>query len=273
MHRARQRLVGGALWLLACTTAPPVWAFHAGNLFDKAPGSGGGGGLFYVGSPRERGWTCAACHTEAPQRLRVRFSTEPSSLLAELAYDPGATYHLSFEIENEAVGVGSPLSNYNGLAFTALDAAGGSDAAGLLGGFPAEEYYSRGANILASAGQMPNLTSFAFDWTAPNAGASASVDFFVAVVDGNGANSAPTVTLTDPFGDDVWTTELRLRQRTATSGVSAEPRGSGKARRPDTPSAPPWPWFAVPILGLIFWSMSRLRSRAAPGLGSPRHAQ
>src|SRR5581483_673548 len=56
--------------------------------------------------------------------------------------------------------------------------------------------------VLVDAGKRAGVTSWTFTWTAPPSG-SGPVTFYVALVDGNGAGSAPGVTLTDPFGDDV----------------------------------------------------------------------
>jgi hypothetical protein len=238
MRRARQRFVAVAVAFVTWLVASSAFAFHAGNLFDVPPGGGGGGGLFYTGSPREHGWTCGACHIDAPGRSRVNVSSDPPELVAAGSYAPGQTYRLSFALTNEYLGLGSPLSNYNSIAVTALDRS--RAPAGAFAGFAAADYYTRGMNIIASAGRTPNETSWSFDWRAPAAGAG-RVQLFIAVVDGNAANSTATVTLTDPFGDDIALGSLTL----AESASAALPRGApvtrelGGPRPRATPSAPP----------------------------------
>jgi hypothetical protein len=63
---------------------------------------------------------------------------------------------------------------------------------------------------IVSAGQKPNLTSWTFQYTAPDP-AVGPVTLYLAAVDGNGANSPPTKTLTDPFGDDVFVATVTLQ--------------------------------------------------------------
>ena len=43
-----------------------AYAFHSAMLFPDEGAVGGGGGLLYNGSPRHKGYTCAACHLGAP---------------------------------------------------------------------------------------------------------------------------------------------------------------------------------------------------------------
>jgi len=201
-------------------TSGTALAFHAGNLFDAAPGSGGGGGLFYVGSPRERGWTCAACHLDAPRRTRVGASSDPPELIGGGVYAAGQRYRLTFVLENEYLGLSSPRSNYNAIVLSALTSQASS--AGSFSGYAAEDYHARGNSILASAGRTPNETTWSFDWVAPAAG-TGQVRLFVAVVDGNAANSDPTVTLTDPFGDDLAVGQLSFAEGGTVVGTAVLP--------------------------------------------------
>jgi len=220
VHRAWQQLVIGAVLACVLLTSGTALAFHAGNLFDAEPGSGGGGGLFYVGSPRERGWTCAACHLNAPRRTRVAASSDPPELIGGGAYAPGQRYRLTFVLENEYLGLSSPRSNYNTIVLSAIS--GQTTAAGSFSGYAAEDYHARGTAILASAGRTPNETTWAFDWTAPVAG-TGQVRLFVAVVDGNAAKSDPNVTLTDPFGDDLAVGQLTFAESGTVVGSAVLP--------------------------------------------------
>jgi hypothetical protein len=193
-------------------------AFHAGNVFDKPPGAGGGGGLFYAGTPRDKGWTCTACHVEPPGRIQVRLFAEPADLLQMFRYAPGQMYTFTVTLEGEWAGLGSPLSNYNGLVFSIVDPQGAP--VGTIGGFAAEDFHAGWPTTIASAGQVVGSTSWTFQWTAGAAG-SGPATIYVAVVDGNGADSDPTQTLTDPFGDDVFLGTVSLQEGAATAGAAA----------------------------------------------------
>jgi hypothetical protein len=226
--------------------AAPASSFHAGNLFDKPPGAGGGGGLFYVGSPRERGWTCTACHQDPPHAMRVSVRADPPEVLQQGAYVPESIVRFTFELQSETKGRSSPLSNYNSLVAAILDTE--AAAAGAVSGFAAEDFFTRGSSILASAGRTPNEIVWSFDWTAPAAG-SGPVTIYAAVVDGNGAGSAPTVTLTDPFDDDVWVGRTTLEERsTEARGVTQAVRRlrtAARVRQPAQTSLPLLGWTLV----------------------------
>src|SRR5207248_442865 len=122
----------------------------------------------------------------------------PATLLTGQRYTPGTAYVITARLVGEHRGLGSPRSNYNALVFTALDPAGVS--VGTFSGYSAEDLYESGG-VVASSGKKPNVTSWTFTWTAPPAG-TGQVTLHAALVDGNGANSPPSVTLTDPWDDD-----------------------------------------------------------------------
>lgn len=174
-------------------------AYHTGALFGAAPGAGGAGGYFYTGSPRERGWTCASCHVDPPGELRVSL-TSAEGLFATGRYAASTVYSVTVRIENERLGLAASRSNFNGMALTVLDGSG--SPAGTLGGYDASRFFARGTSILASSSTVVGETEWTFTWTAPPVG-TGEVTFYLGVVDGDGAGSGPTETLTDPFGDDV----------------------------------------------------------------------
>ncbi|MEZ4337515.1 MAG: choice-of-anchor V domain-containing protein [Sandaracinaceae bacterium] len=215
------------LFLFVLGAASPAAAWHVGSTFDAAPGAGGGGGLFYTGAPRERGWTCAACHTDAPGALRVRL-TDDGDLFASRTYEPGRAYAIRVAIDEERLGLGAGRSNFNGMAVTMS-----GESPGSLGGYDASQFYARGANILATSATRAGETEWAFTWTAPEAGAG-EVRMFLGVVDGNGADSAPDETLTDPFGDDVATGAFVFTERGAT-GRTPEGKGGEISRSASSP--------------------------------------
>lgn len=196
----RHLALGLAVAIVSLTLgAASARAWHTGRLFSDPAGAGGGGGYFYTGSPRERGWTCTTCHVDAPRTLRVSIASA-EGLFSSRRYTPGAVYSITVRIENETLGLAASRSNFNSMALTVLD---GSDApAGTLGGYDATRFFARGTSILASSATTVGETEWVFTWTAPPVG-SGRVTFYLAVVDGDGAGSGPTETLTDPFGDDV----------------------------------------------------------------------
>jgi hypothetical protein len=225
VRRARQRSIA-ALSLVALAGLAPATAraFHAGNLFDKPPGAGGGGGLFYTGAPRDKGWDCTACHQGPPGKIQIRLRADPPDLLQTFRYTPGQTYTFDVTMEGESAGLGSPLSNFNALAVSIVDPKGAP--VGSMSGFAAEEFYSGWPTTIVSGGQRVGATSWSFQWIAGEAGAG-PVSIFVAAVDGNGADSPPDQTLTDPFGDDVFVGTVSLEEGGATASA-APPRAPAR---------------------------------------------
>lgn len=228
MHRAGKRFLRAALGLcaaLALFLPRAALAFHSGSVFDKPPGAGGGGGIFYTGAPLERGWTCSLCHTGAPGKVKLKLRVEPKELFDSFTYVPGQTYTFTAKLEGESVGMGSPLSNYNAIAVAITDEKGFS--VGSIGGFKPEDFYAGNPTEIASAGQKPGETSWTFAYTAPDPPAG-TLTIYLAAVDGNGADSPPTKTLTDPFGDDVFTGTVTLKQ----GGTASLPGGSPPSEAP-----------------------------------------
>lgn len=196
------------LTLLVAVAGARAW--HTGSSFHASPGSGGGGGLFYTGSPLDRGWTCAACHVDPPGRLRVDIQSEPD-LFVTRTYAAGQRYSVTVRMRNEELGLESGRSNFNSMALSVLD----DDALplGTLSGN--EDFFIRSnasgtAGFMASQSRMAGQTEWTFSWTAPQAEAAVPLTFYLAVVDGNGADSRPDETRTDPFGDDVAVAPIRL---------------------------------------------------------------
>ncbi|HWN70652.1 MAG TPA: hypothetical protein VNM90_23590, partial [Haliangium sp.] len=132
MHRAGQRsvarwagvLVSSIVVLGGASDVQPAWAYHTGATFDRQPGAGGGGGLFYTGAPRERGWTCEACHVDPPAPVQVAVRIAPAELIVDRIYVPGQTYDVTVTLENEQLGRMAARSNFNGMAMTVMDESG-----------------------------------------------------------------------------------------------------------------------------------------------------
>ncbi|HRI72252.1 MAG TPA: hypothetical protein PK156_48795 [Polyangium sp.] len=203
MYRAWQRFVIALPFALSSALFLPktAWAYHSGSTFDKPPGAGGGGGIFYAGAPLERGWDCTMCHLDPPGKVRVKLDVNPPSLFQNFTYSPGAVYSFTATMLNEQLGKNSPLSNYNSVAVEVVDGKGYQ--AGSMGGFAAEDLYSGYPATIVTTGTKPNVTQWTFTWTAPPMG-TGGVTMHVAGVDGNGANAGAGKTLTDPLNDDVF---------------------------------------------------------------------
>ena len=229
MCRAWQRSIALLVGVAGLGWSGGAAAFHPGSDFDKSPGAGGGGGIFYTGVPRERGWTCAACHVDAPGTIRLGFT---GSLVTDGRYTPGRAYPITIELLGEHAGLGSPKANYNTMAIAPVDRAG--NFAGGFSGYAPEDFYDGGAALI-SAGKKVGVTSWTFTWTAP-AAASGTVTLYLCIVDGNGANSPVGVTLTDPFGDDVVCGSLPLAESGLALGEPNSTRPSTYGVRPHEPS-------------------------------------
>lgn len=206
----RWRLLGGLLGLV-CGWTGTASAFHAAQTFADAPEQGGGGGVFYSGTVHERGWDCAACHTQPGADIKVRFTTD---LFSSFEYEPEEAYAFTISLD-EQLGISSTRSNYNGFVLSMLTSEG--RPAGRLTNAPADRYYVRSnsagdVSILATAGQDPGETEWSFTWIAPPRG-TGPVTLALGVVDGNGADSSPDETLTDPFGDGVFMAKVDLTER------------------------------------------------------------
>jgi hypothetical protein len=244
MHRAWQRFIGVLALLAVAFVAMPARAFHVGGTFDRPPGAGGGGGIFYAGAPLDHGWDCSACHQKAAGKIKVRLDVMPSSLLDGLQYTPGQVFTFTATLEGEHLGLSSPLANYNSLVVSIVDAKGFST--GSIGGFAAEDFYSGFPSTIASAGQQVGRTSWTFQWTAGQVG-SGPVTLYVAAVDGNGADSGPSATLTDPFDDDVFVAAWNLKETPLTAGRTQ----------------PTFPGTLVCALGIAVTTIAQRRRRRA----------
>lgn len=198
-------------------------AFHTGRTFGDPPGAGGGGGIFYLGMPLERGWNCTMCHEDAPGRMEIRVTVEPPELFQSFRYESGATYAFTVKMVwkdgASELGLGAGRSNFNALAVGASDPEG--IFAGTLqgGGFVA----GSGAGTIASD-VGDGVTSWQFNWFAPTEAGRGPVSLYFGAVDGNGADSDPEVTRSDPFGDDVFMAEVMLDER---AGGSTQSAGAG----------------------------------------------
>lgn len=125
------------LILALCLLPNTALAYSDASSFAKDPSvetSGGGGGLFFTGSPRQHGLQCESCHVEGTNDTKLRFSAlldgEASPLFAS-GYQPGVLYEIEVGFEGPDLqpeagceGREDEPCNINGFAFEMLDARG-----------------------------------------------------------------------------------------------------------------------------------------------------
>ncbi|MBI4815352.1 MAG: hypothetical protein HY791_03800 [Deltaproteobacteria bacterium] len=83
-----------------------AWGYSDGTVFARDPSaetSGGGGGLFFTGSPRQHGLECGSCHVDGPVgreglRLSALLEGEPAALFTR-GYAPGRVYEVEVAFE------------------------------------------------------------------------------------------------------------------------------------------------------------------------------
>jgi hypothetical protein len=239
--------LGAALW------AGDAWAFHSVDSFSDGAAIGGGSNIYYTGSPRFRGWTCTACHLDAPQDLLLNVSSEPAGLLLDRVYVPDTAYTITVAFASETRGL-EANANYNTFAAELVDGEG-SPVGGFFGFDENLMKTTPAQDVLFARGQKNvQVTAWTFKWQAPAAG-TGYLDLYLAAVDGNGADSATEAS--DPLGDDVSTGVLRL----AEEGVPAPPltsrgvTGAGCAARPGAELG----WLVALGAGLLWARRSRRR--------------
>lgn len=244
MHRARQRSVAALALALTLSLAPSAWAFHAGSTFDKPPGAGGADGIYYTGSPLERGWKCTLCHLNPPGRIKLHIAQPELFDSGNFKYTPGQVYEFIVDLVGEHLGIASTHSNYNSLVVQILDESQAPIGAML---YADSEFYSGYApTTIASANNSASqvgVTQWKFRWIAPgpmggpDGGAPGKVTMYFAVVDGNGADIGPNGTLTDPYGDDFFSVQVSLEQGPEMTGSYAAPGTYSEASAPTKTAA------------------------------------
>lgn len=105
----------------------------------SADTAGGGGGLYFTGSPRQHGLDCAACHIEPEGNVGLRLSAlldgEEASLFRS-GYEPGRTYEIEVAFDGDllvpSIGCSpenSDVCDLNLFALEILDEAGRTSGA------------------------------------------------------------------------------------------------------------------------------------------------
>jgi hypothetical protein len=271
MHRARKRSVAAAAFACAIAAGPSAWAFHAGKTFDAPPGAGGGDGIYYAGSPLDRGWKCDLCHTSPEGKISLRI-TQAELFASGNKYTPGQTYKFDIDLVGEHLGKQATQSNYNSLVVQILDQ-NQLPVGGVL--YAPDEFYSGFAPTTIASANDTNTqigkTHWSFSWIAPgpmdgpDGGAPGTVTFYLAAVDGNGANVTGEKALTDPFGDDFFSMTVTLEQGKTMMGEAAPPKAPAPAANAPAPQRGHEGGLAAPVLasmvGLAFVGLSRRKRR------------
>ena len=162
----------------------------------------------FTGSPRFSGYDCAVCHIDGPQQAQVGLSAMPLSVLSEREYEPGMIYAFEVQLNNETLGLSSNR-NFNTFALEILNA-DQEPVGGFFGFTEGSMSTVDGGNVLF-ARAVSDETMWQFNWEAPPAG-TGYLDFYIAGVDGNGADNAQQ-SATDPLNDDTFAGAFRIAER------------------------------------------------------------
>jgi hypothetical protein len=250
-------LFGAVLGALALYGEREAGAFRYAIRFDSDPSrqyvdedgmltAGGAGNIYFTGSQRFYGLTCAVCHINAPGIIEIGVGSNPTGVF-DAGYVPNTLYNLQVELLNEIAGTelndpsvcpavacnvnifvlevqdglgqpagvlcpGKPVPDPMTGAITCRDFAGHPTIAANDSAIFARGYRPSEVGTLFENG----ATSWDFYWQAPPAG-TGPVTFYVVMVDGNGgAQTAETPN--DPLGDDVRAVQITSRELFAAPG-------------------------------------------------------
>lgn len=274
MRKLTCTLVGALLFLPGLAIAySDTMSFARDPSADTA---GGGGGLYFTGSPRQHGLDCAACHVEPTGEVGLRLSALLDGAEAPLfrsGYEPGRTYEIEVAFDGELLTPLVPCSaedtevcDLNLFALEILDERGqtggsfcptqpGSAPAGGCGACP--NLRARGTlaeadcSVIVSdgfdavAGHWRNgVTAYSFFWTAP-AEDVGPVMLYASAVDGHGLE-AQGGELTSQRHDAVVTIHAPIRSPSRDFEEPSSCRAVGQGD--------PWP---VALLALLLWRRRR----------------
>ncbi len=204
-----------------CALPRTASAFHPVLSFEKTANEGGGSGMFFTGSLRQKGYDCAICHVEPALRIGAELEAAPSELTTG-TYTPGTMYQLTVRLTGEHRGFGT-RANQNSFLIEVTD---DTDlAVGQFGALDDTATVVDDGRVLG--GRAGPETEWRFTWRAPPAGAG-PVSLHLGVVDGDGAGNTAEAQ-TDPMGDDMAMLALRACEGT--------PGCPDRVRRPPDESA------------------------------------
>lgn len=175
--------------------------FHQPASFEASVNDGGGNRVYFDGSPRQKSYDCTACHTPIAGQITAKLDITPA---VDGAYQAGITYTIAVALVGEHLGFGT-ANNQNGFVAELVDDTGATAGTLVSPDIDRVMLIDDGGVV---AGEGKDITMWSFMWTAPAAGRGA-IALHLAMVDGNGANSA-MVPQNDPGGDDASTTHLHM---------------------------------------------------------------
>ncbi len=195
---------GIAAGMLVAGTATTAAAFHPAASFEKTANEGGGGGVYFTGSSRHKGYDCSICHVDPSGIIDIRVTSNPPDLAAG-TYVPGETYSIDVALIGEHRGFGSQ-SNPNTFLAELVSGTGVP-----LSGFTEVDLdlfeLLDGGRVLAT--KASSRTEWSFRWRAPSSAEAEGIVLHVGMVDGDGAGDASRA-LTDPLYDDVAVLQLPI---------------------------------------------------------------
>ena len=279
MEALRQRVAWFVCATIVCTAPATARAWSEGIWYDTAANDGGGGGLYFTGSPLDYELDCSVCHLpDGGPKPRIRIATTPSEL-ASGRFTPGRTYEVRISLDNETRGLGLACSraadescNMNG--FTArvtwdngrlagswcLRPDPDDGCAGQPAGQTQDVRAAPGGGAVTSTGAQSDDTTWRAFWMAPNA--EGVLSMYVAAVDGNGGNGLYSSLPLDLERDGSASRSL------AAESESFANRGCSVGGTAPGPGGLWWIGWAV-AGGILRWRRARGRRRRMDQCGLP----
>jgi len=194
---------------MTLATPVPAHAFHPMNMFVKPIAEGGGNKIFFTGSDRWQTYDCSVCHIDPAGRITFTIESDPPELMEEQRWEPNVEYRIVVRLEGEHLVHETNLNSFL-IEFDTDDA----QPVGRYFGEslqPPTGYDGMSAEGVA-AGRAAFGNEWSFWWLSPYEG-TGRLTMYLAGLDGNGAGEAGDADPdlhSDPWGDDVFSTRLRI---------------------------------------------------------------
>ena len=178
-------------------------AFHEIESFDRIE-KGGGGGAFFTGSPRFKGYDCRICHTKTEDKISISLEVNRPEF-SQGIYEPNTGYDITVKLIGEHRGLESAF-NPNTFMLEIVNDQGESMGDYLPGSAAVELVDDR--RVIAAEGFGEGENEWSFTWFTPREPAG-PLTLYMGMLDGDGAGETE-IRFIDPLNDDVATLELRL---------------------------------------------------------------
>ncbi len=196
-------------WGLLFLVVPKSSGLQFYFFFESPASEGGMDGKYFTGTPGNKLYDCRICHVDSPGKIRIHLRTEPEDIFLT-GYQPGVTYTMWLELEEELMGPPFKLFSSNNFCLEVQDASGSNAGTfdpgsgwNYLGQILDPVVFSPDRTVVLSGFLNPEL-SWQWSWTAPPAG-TGRLTVYAGFVDGNGDVKA--------FGDDVAVLRKTVRER------------------------------------------------------------